>query len=262
MTLRFDAARFRTLAAGKHGLGRELSATEVTDSTNDDAFAAAAAGAADGTVLVSDVQRAGRGRRGNSWLSVQGEGLLFSVLVRRRLPTEGASLVSLATGLAVRAAVERRLAAAGSPAKPLLKWPNDVLAGGLKLAGILVESRIRRPEDPVTVIGVGLNLGRLPEEIGSIATSLLALGAPDLDREALLRDILDELGARLHDLSTARGGARVIQELDRFDGLRGARVSVGGVVGTATGIDPSGGLLITEESGAVHNLRAGHVEPA
>jgi BirA family biotin operon repressor/biotin-[acetyl-CoA-carboxylase] ligase len=261
VTIRFDAERFRTLVAKGHvGLGRELTATTVTDSTNDDAFAAAAAGAPDGAVFVSDAQRAGRGRRGNTWLSVSGEGLLFSALVRRRFPADSAGLVPLAAGLAVRAAAAARLASAGSTVTPSLKWPNDVLAGGRKLAGILVESRVRGQDEPVTVIGVGLNLGRLPEEIRPIATSLGVLGVPDRDREALLWDLLTSLDERLLDLGRTGGEARVVAELGRFDGLRGTRVSVGGVVGVAAGIDPNGRLLITDERGALHKLRSGHVE--
>jgi BirA family transcriptional regulator, biotin operon repressor / biotin---[acetyl-CoA-carboxylase] ligase len=260
VTGRFDAERFRALLpADAAELGRELHLTEITDSTNDDAFAAAGLGAPDGAVFVSDAQRAGRGRRGNTWLSVAGEGLLFSVLLRRRLPAECAGLVPLIVGLAVREAVARRLTFVGSSVTAMLKWPNDVLVGGRKLAGVLVESRIRGQADPLTVVGVGLNLGCLPQEITSFATSLAALGAPDENREALLRDLLDELSRRLRDLVEQGGLARAVLELNRHDGLRGQRVSVGGVAGVGSGIDPAGGLLITDERGAVHHLRSGHV---
>jgi BirA family transcriptional regulator, biotin operon repressor / biotin---[acetyl-CoA-carboxylase] ligase len=259
---RFDAERFRALvAAGTAELGAELHATTITGSTNDDAFAAAERGAADGAVFVSDAQRAGRGRRGNTWLSVAGEGLLFSVLLRRRFPAECASLIPLVTGLAVRETVARRLASAGSGVTPVLKWPNDVLAGGRKLAGILVESRIRGHDDPLTVVGVGLNLGSLPPEITSFATSLAALGIPDENREVLLRDLLEESARRLRDLVAEGGQARVVLELNRHDGLRGQRISVGEVTGLASGIDPAGGLLITDERGELRSVRSGHVNP-
>jgi BirA family biotin operon repressor/biotin-[acetyl-CoA-carboxylase] ligase len=262
VTARFQVEKFRALAAGGSGIGHELHATDVTDSTNDDAFAAAAAGAPDGSVFVSDAQRAGRGRRGNTWLSVAGEGLLFSVLIKRRIVADGATLLPLATGLAVREAVARRLAASGVGVTPLLKWPNDVLADGRKLAGILVESRVRGQDEPVTVVGVGLNVGRLSQEISPIATSLLALGVADEDREALLFDILKELTRRFLDLMAEGGRERVVSDLNRLDALRGTRVSVGGVVGVASGIDTGGGLLITDERGVLHNLRSGHVETA
>jgi BirA family transcriptional regulator, biotin operon repressor / biotin---[acetyl-CoA-carboxylase] ligase len=263
VTGRFDAGRFRgLLPADAAELGREIHVADITDSTNDDAFAAAGRGAPDGTVFVSDAQRAGRGRRGNTWLSVAGEGLLFSLLLRRSLPAESAGLVPLIVGLAVRETVARRLSSVGSSVTAVLKWPNDVLAGGRKLAGILVESRIRGQEQPLTVVGVGLNLGSLPPEITSFATSLATLGAPDENREVLLRDLLDELSRRLRDLVEQGGQARVVLELNRHDGLRGQRVSVGGVAGVASGIDPAGGLLITDERGAVHNLRSGHVNLA
>lgn len=262
MTARFRVESLRALAAGNAGIGQELHATELTDSTNDDAFAAAAAGAPDGSVFVSDAQRRGRGRRGNTWLSEAGEGLLFSVLLKRRFVADDGALLPLSTGLGVREAVARRLASAGVGVTPLLKWPNDVLAGGRKLAGILVESRVRGREEPVTVVGVGLNVGRLSREISPIATSLLALGARDEEREALLFDILRELTRRFRDLSEDGGPERVVSELNRFDALRGTRVTVGGVVGVASGIDTGGGLLITDDRGALHSVRSGHVEPA
>lgn len=262
MTFRFDAARFRALAGTASGLGCELRAAELTDSTSDDAFAAAASGAPDGAVFVAGSQRRGRGRRGNSWLSVAGEGLLFSVLLRRRFSPESAALLPLATGLAVREAVAQRLAAAGASVAPLLKWPNDVLAAGRKLAGILVESRVRGQEAPVTVIGVGLNLGRLPQEISASGISLAELGVPDEDREALLFALLEELTRRLKDVEREGGRQRVVEDLNRFDALRGARISVSGLAGVASGIDSSGWLLITDERGELHKVRSGHVEPA
>jgi BirA family transcriptional regulator, biotin operon repressor / biotin---[acetyl-CoA-carboxylase] ligase len=262
VTRRFDVERFRALSEpGAGGIGHELRAVELTDSTNDDAFAAAAAGVSDGAVFVSDAQRAGRGRRGNTWLSEAGEGLLFSVLLKRKLTADGA-LLPLATGLAVREVVARRLVRAGVRVTPLLKWPNDVLAGGRKLAGVLVESRVRGQDEPVTVVGVGLNLGRLPQEVGSVGTSLLELGASSVDREALLFELLGELTRRFRELGEPGARDRLVAELNRFDALRGVRVSVGGVVGLASGIDSDGGLLITDERGVLHALRSGHVEPA
>jgi BirA family biotin operon repressor/biotin-[acetyl-CoA-carboxylase] ligase len=262
VTARFDSARFRSLAGTAGGLGHELHAAELTDSTNDDAFAAAAAGARDGAVFVADAQRRGRGRRGNTWLSVAGEGLLFSVLLRRRIPPESAELLPLAAGLAIRETVAHRLASVGVSSTPLLKWPNDVLVAGRKLAGILVESRVRGQEDPVTVIGVGLNLGRLPQEISASGISLAELGVPDTDRETLLFALLDQLTRRLQDLDRDGGRERVAADLNRLDALRGTRVSVSGVVGVASGIDATGGLLITDDRGELHKVRSGHVEPA
>jgi BirA family biotin operon repressor/biotin-[acetyl-CoA-carboxylase] ligase len=262
VTTRFDVERFRALAAeDRGGIGHAVTAVELTDSTNDDAFAAAAAGAPDGAVFISDAQRAGRGRRGNSWLSEAGEGLLFSVLLKRSFAAAGA-LLPLAAGLSVRLAVAHRLARAGVSVTPLLKWPNDVLAEGRKLAGILVESRVRGQDEPVTVVGIGLNLGRLPEEICTFATSLLTLGVRSDDREALLFELLGELTRRFQALGETGGADRLVAELNRFDALRGTRVSVGRIVGLASGIDADGCLLITDDRGVCHALRSGHVDPA
>jgi BirA family biotin operon repressor/biotin-[acetyl-CoA-carboxylase] ligase len=128
------------------------------DSTNDVLLERAAAGAPAGTVVIAEAQSAGRGRRGRTWISAPGDSLTFSLLWRFAPGTAPAGL-SLAAGLAVVQALEK-VGAGGTAVQ--LKWPNDLLLGGRKLGGILIELLPGAPH--VAVIGIGLNL-RLPETL-------------------------------------------------------------------------------------------------
>ncbi|MGO9077648.1 MAG: biotin--[acetyl-CoA-carboxylase] ligase [Streptosporangiaceae bacterium] len=176
-----------------------------TGSTNTDLLAAARGGAPDGSVLVADVQTAGRGRLARNWVTVPGAALACSVLLRPAgVPVARRGWLPLLAGVAVAAAVR---AAAGVEAG--LKWPNDVLAGGGKLAGILAEQY----QDAV-VIGIGLNLTAVPAASpagtpgpvapgspacgpGALApTSLAAQGASRVGRDEVLAAVLDQLGRR------------------------------------------------------------------
>jgi len=146
-------------------------------------------------VVVAHHQSAGRGRLDRTWVTPPGSALTLSALLDPRLPDERWPLLPLAAGLAVLDAVRPR----GVPA--VLKWPNDVVIGETadggqrKLAGILVE-RVGRPA--LAVVGIGINVDMTPEELPTpVATSLRAEGARDLDRVALLGDVLRGLDDRL-----------------------------------------------------------------
>ena len=260
MTPAFDGERFRALARSLT-LGRECVVTRLTSSTNDDALAAARAGAPHGTLFVTDEQQHGRGRRGNTWHAPAGEALLFSVLLRPELPPERASSLALVAGLAVRAAVAEALAARGVDRAVRVKWPNDVVVDRVKVAGILVESQMRGEKLGAAVVGVGLNTGRLdlPPDVQARATSLAALGAP-VTREALLHTVLSELEMRLSRLEGhASPLSTLVTELSEHDALRGERVTVGDVEGTASGIDTVGNLKVVDATGRTHTVTSGHV---
>lgn len=260
MTAPFDGERFRALSASLT-LGKPCVVTTLTDSTNDDALAAARRGAPHGALFVTDEQRKGRGRRGNTWHAPPGEALLFSVVLRPELAAERAACLSLVAGLAVRAAVAHALALASVAKTALVKWPNDVVVERKKVAGILVESQMRGDRLGAAVVGVGLNVGRLelPDDVAARATSLAALGA-GVVREHLLTAVLTELAVRLGELErgeTPLGG--LVTELSAHDALVGEQVTVGGVTGTATGIDALGNLEVLDGAGRVHRVASGHV---
>lgn len=252
----FDSALFeRERAALGLTLGGSLHWQSETQSTNDDALAAAKAGAAHGSVFGAETQTRGRGRRGSEWVSTPGEGLWFSVLLRPQLDAELLSGLSLCAGLAVRAAVAQRVAA-----PVLVKWPNDVLAGGRKICGILVESQIAGPNISSVIVGIGINVTQtaFPEPLSAIATSLALLDATTLSREALLADVLQGLQHELQRL-TEQGLAGMAQALRAHDALLGRQLRVDAREGVGDGIDGSGRLLL-RSGDEVHAINAGHVE--
>lgn len=251
----FDAARCEAECAARGlRLGTRIEYKTVTDSTNDDALALARVGAPHGVVVFADRQRQGRGRRGTRWSAAEGTGLLFSVVVRPSGQASELSVLPLVVGLAVRQVVADRLT---TPA--LVKWPNDVLVGGRKICGVLVESHSQAGEVRAVVIGVGLNvrLEPFPPEIAERAVSLEALGASDLSRELLLADLLTVLEQQLRELEL-HGFAALQAEFARFDFLYGRRVTVGEHSGIARGIADNGALIV-ECDGVARQVMAGTV---
>lgn len=212
----------------------------VVDSTQDVAFALAGAGAPDGSAVVADSQRAGRGRRGRPWRDEPGASLLCSILIRPRLAPARWPLLSLAAGVAVAQALERTAAVSTR-----LKWPNDVVLGQRKLAGILLESR---PTTPGTVVvGVGINVGQrqFPAEIAATATSVRLVTGRSVEREALLRSLLEELAMcrrRLED----DGFAPIREAWMARSATLGTLVRVDGVRGRAVDLDADGALVIDD----------------
>jgi BirA family biotin operon repressor/biotin-[acetyl-CoA-carboxylase] ligase len=254
----FDAAAFRRLRTA-HGieLGEPLVVVAETTSTNDLALDAADAGARHGALFIADEQTKGRGRHGHTWTSPPGENLTFSVLLRPGLDVARASGLALVVGLAVRAAAARRVPGA----HVAIKWPNDVVVGTQKLAGILVESRLRGGALEALVAGIGINVGMrsLPEEIRSVATSLALLGDPSPGREAVLAEVLAEFEPRLDEFRQ-NGLGPLLSELREHDALSRVRLVAGGVRGMGAGIDADGALLVRDRDGQLHRVTAGSVE--
>jgi BirA family biotin operon repressor/biotin-[acetyl-CoA-carboxylase] ligase len=257
----FRVERFAEIAAERRlGLGHPISFRVTTGSTNDDALAAAREGAPHGALFVAETQTAGRGRRGNRWFGSAGQSVAFTVLLRPNLSAARASGLSLVGGLAVRAAVEAWLSAAGRNEAVLVKWPNDVVIGGRKLCGILAESQVRGSELVAVALGIGLNLGidGLSPELAETATSLASVGIANPAVEPLVADIFGALEPRLAEFSA--GGESTVTELRKHDALLGRRVRVGAEEGVARGINRSGSLLLRNEKGALLEVNAGHVE--
>jgi BirA family biotin operon repressor/biotin-[acetyl-CoA-carboxylase] ligase len=160
-----------------HDVGRELCCYEQIGSTNDRAKELAEEGAEHGTVVVAESQTAGRGRRGRAWVSPPGRNLYFSVVLRPELRPAEASELTLVASLAVCDALRHAGVDAG------IKWPNDLLASGKKIAGILTELAAEPDRVHWVVVGVGVNVNArvedFPEELRSEATSvLLERGTP------------------------------------------------------------------------------------
>ena len=242
-------------------LGRAYEFLPACASTNDVARARAAAGAAEGFVIVADSQSAGRGRLGRSWHSPPGQNLYLSLLLRPALPARQVAPLTLLAG----AALARTLAAAG--VTPRLRWPNDLLvpaAGEFrKAAGILTEMATSGEEVRHVVVGIGLNVNgqEFFPDLAQGATSLrLALGHA-CDRAKLLVDFLAAFEP-IYDDFLVRGPAVGLQEWRRHADLgRVCRIDQDGtkVEGVATDIDDSGALLVRDDAGRMHRIASGEM---
>lgn len=238
-------------------LGSPLWILEETTSTSDEAKAAARTGAPHGATWIAEQQTNGRGRQGRAWQSPPGENVLLSTLVRTTASPERVPPISLVVGLAVRDAVEQ---ATGAP-DVRLKWPNDVLIGGKKVAGILIETLVSGARVEAVIVGIGLNVHTraFPEDIAQRATSLALTTARSVRRGDVVADVLERLS---HDVELAlhRGLAPFRARLEAADALFGKRVSrEGGPSGTASGIDDSGGLRVLLDGGITEVWSSGEV---
>lgn len=254
----FDRVRFAAALTTRR-LGRELIARGTVESTNDVVWDALAAGAPDGIVAVADLQTRGRGRDGRNWLTPQGLGLAMSLLLRPGCERHTLTVLPLAAGLAVARALE----AAGADAR--LKWPNDVLIGPRKVAGILSESR-RGPEgDDAIVVGIGVNVlqreSDFPEALRSLATSLAVEGV-HTDRETVAAAILDAFEPLWTELDEA-GPAGIVEAWRRRATFWGrpltVRTPAGEITGTARTLAEDGALVLAGADGAPLRVVAGDV---
>jgi BirA family transcriptional regulator, biotin operon repressor / biotin---[acetyl-CoA-carboxylase] ligase len=204
----------------------------------------------EGTVAVTEHQTAGRGREGRPWEDVAGKALLFSLLLRPPAGTPTQQL-ALVTGLAVAEAVEESRDAAG------IKWPNDVLLAGRKVAGVLLEASAG-----VVVCGVGINVSQGERELPAGTTvpagSLLGVTGTAPDRAELLAALLEILEHR-HDTWCRSGLAPLLDELEARNALRGQRVEIGDEVGTAGRIAADGRLSLVRDDGSTALVGSGEV---
>jgi BirA family biotin operon repressor/biotin-[acetyl-CoA-carboxylase] ligase len=166
-------------------------------STNTAAMAAAASGAPEGSVFLAEEQTAGRGRGANSWQSPRSSGIYCSVVLRPKLPPSDVLTLSLATGLAVHAAIQQ----IDSHVDVDLKWPNDLLIGGKKVCGILTEMNAEATRVRYIVVGIGINVNQpnFPRELG--ATSLLLATRSEWSRVELVAALLKSLDREYRELS-------------------------------------------------------------
>lgn len=236
----------RPLLRGR--LGRPYRFVAECDSTQE---LARAGDPAEGTVVATDHQRAGRGRAGRSWQDEPGDGLLFS-LVLRPPATPALPQLSLVVALAVAEAVELQSGLAAG-----IKWPNDVEIDGAKVAGVLLEAA-----GGVVTCGIGINVnqeaGRLPAETRRPPGSLRAATGRRHDRAALLAAVLDAL-ERAYDTWRADGLASLLPRLEARSTLTGRSVEVGGARGVVEGIASDGRLRVTRDDGTPLDVDSGEI---
>jgi BirA family biotin operon repressor/biotin-[acetyl-CoA-carboxylase] ligase len=244
---------------------RRIDVVNETGSTNADLLARHAAGEdIRGAVLLAEHQSAGRGRNGRSWSAPPCSQIALSIGVDADgVPAEGWGWLPLLTGVALVDAVR-----SSTGIEAGVKWPNDVLVGAGKLAGILAE--VAAP-DPVIVVGLGINVTLTAQEApDSRATSLQMLGASMLDRDVLAGSILRELVARIEKWRTAKGpDTALVEDYRRCSSTLGSQVRAimpgdREIIGVAVDIDSLGRLRIDTGTDTV-TVSAGditHLRPA
>jgi BirA family transcriptional regulator, biotin operon repressor / biotin---[acetyl-CoA-carboxylase] ligase len=269
-----NARRLAAALVTEAGPWTRLDLRAETGSTNADVASAAREGEPEGLVVVAEAQTAGRGRRGRAWTSPPRAGLTTSVLLRpgvavpeREWPAAPPAAYGWLPLLAGVALVETVTGLAEVPA--VLKWPNDLMVGDLKCAGILAEGVPAGGGAPAVVVGIGLNVtlreGELPED--RPATSLQLAGAVMTDRDPLLRSLLRRLGDWYGRWRLAGGDASACGLLDAYRhhcGTIGRSVQVklpsgGELVGEAATIDADGLLVVRTADGRSQSVAAGDV---
>jgi BirA family biotin operon repressor/biotin-[acetyl-CoA-carboxylase] ligase len=253
---------------GTGWVGRTWRHVAACGSTNDEAAAWARAGAPAGAVVTADAQERGRGRLGRRWHSPSGDSLYFSLVLRPALAPREVPPVTLAAGVAVAEALAR------FEVTPQLKWPNDLLLGGKKVAGILTEMASARDRIEHLVVGIGVNLNAraFPDEIRAIATSLAeARGLPPertpdhtVDRALFAATLCERLEVWVERF-VADGAPAVVEGWKRFAPFFGTRLKVsagrGALEGVAEDLEPDGALRLRLDDGRIERVIAGEVVP-
>jgi len=237
-------------------IGQNVLYYPVIPSTMDVAKQAAKEGAAEGTIVITDHQTTGRGRFGRNWWAPPNSSILLSIVLHPRL--EQLRHLNMVATLAVAQSIEKV-----TGLKPVIKWPNDVLIGGKKVGGILVESEVEEERVNSTVIGIGLNVNLEPSsnpEIAETATSLREELGEEVSRLEMLRSLL---GAFEELYEALRKGEPIDKLWRRYLGTLGKQITVkcGEQVwqGYAESVDDEGNLLLRCPDGSLLTIVAGEV---
>jgi BirA family biotin operon repressor/biotin-[acetyl-CoA-carboxylase] ligase len=236
-------------------LGWPRLTVEDVPSTMDLATALAAEGAAEGTVVIARHQSAGRGRAGRRWETPPGTALLCSVVVRPAIPANGLMPLALLAGDAVAMAIQ---AMTGLEAR--IKWPNDVLVGDRKIAGVLIQAR-HAPDRTSMIVGIGINTAIPPGGLPDGATSMLAETGIVPTHDVLLKTVLAFFEQRYHDVLAGSVEGH-LHRISQHLAMIGEDVTVQegsqAVRGRLAGVDHDGALLL-EVAGARRRIIAGDV---
>jgi BirA family biotin operon repressor/biotin-[acetyl-CoA-carboxylase] ligase len=240
---------------------RILCRTE-TESTNLEAARLAEEGAIEGTVVIADAQSRGKGRLGRQWVSPPGVNLYCSVILRPAISPFDASQLTFLSAVAVARAI-----AACTHLTPRIKWPNDILIAGRKVAGLLNELSAETDQVKYVVLGIGVNLNmtsdQFPADLRSPATSLFLASGSRVDRVYFVQSLLKELDD-LYDTYLVDGYAPIRSAWLQQSCVLGCRVSVdagnGPLIGQVFGLDEQGALLVRRDDGTDERVLAGDVK--
>lgn len=244
-------------------IGRELVYFDDTDSTNDQAHALAKDGAAEGTVVIAEAQQAGKGRLGRRWMSPSGVNLYASIILRPPIaPRHAPQLTFLSAAAVARTICEI------TGLKPTVKWPNDVLIDGCKVAGLLNELDAETERIRYLILGIGVNVNmqadQFPNDLRYPATSLAMVSGAEVSRLLFTRNLLEQID-RLYHQYQLEGFEPIMQTWQDYFVLTGQQVEVdcqGRLLhGQVVGLDEDGALLLQMTDGRKERVLAGDVRP-
>ena len=233
---------------------------DATDSTNVQARRLAEAHAPHGTLVVSDRQDGGKGRRGRSWASPSGVGIWMSLILRPEIAPSSASMLTLAAALAVREGIREE-----TGLSPLIKWPNDLVLNGMKICGILTEMSTELMEIQYVITGIGINVNQreFPPEIRDTATSLSLEAGRSFRRSSLIAAILKAFEKDYAAFLKTGDLSLLLEEYNACLVNRGKEVCIldpsGEYRAVAEGIDENGSLLVTLPDGTRREIISGEV---
>jgi len=242
-------------------IGTTIHLLQEVDSTNDEAAALAGRGEADGTIVIAEAQRLGRGRMGRRWQSPRGLGLYLSVILRPTIPPHDAPVLTLMGAVAGTEAIERTTGLITA-----LKWPNDLIMHGRKVGGMLGEMAVEGSSLLHVILGIGINVNQVETdfdgELRQVAGSLRVEAGHPVDRTALVRSFCESLDG-WYERFLCDGPLPILEHARRRCLTLGrqvtARSSDQEISGLAVELDGDGRLVIRDARGASHRLLAGDV---
>ena len=253
-------------------MGRNCYSFEELESTNDRAFELAGSGAIEGTIVIAESQSSGRGRQGRAWISPGGVNIYASLVLRPSILPKRASQITLVAAVALAETLSLYLEGTGSMAR--IKWPNDIMVGGKKCAGILSEMKMKGREIDFMIVGIGINVNLkgsdIPCELSDIATSLyMERGGKVCDRARMINKICENM-ERWYKLYLARGFAEVKSAWNSYSDINGRQVKAASgstdgsflesyEEGLAMGINDAGALLLEKNDGTIVEIYAGDI---
>jgi len=242
-------------------MGKRIEHYSEISSTQDIAAELARSGAAEGTLVIAEMQKNGRGRKGRKWVSLPEGGIYFSLILRPNLTPSQAIQIPLIAGVALTKAINATVFL-----QPMIKWPNDIVVGQKKVGGILTEMNSEIDVVNHIVLGIGLNVNipasLLAEQTAGMVTSLIDECGAYTSRAKIIQCFLNEF-EMIYPKFLTSGFSAVRDEWKAFNNTIGSRVRVndGGkeIEGEALDIDIDGFLLVRKENGGVSKIISGDV---
>jgi len=242
-------------------VGKKIHYFQTLDSTNSQAYQLALNGAEEGEVVVAESQERGKGRLGRHWFSPPFLNLYLSVILRPNISPHQASLITLMAAVATADAIRKF-----SGLLPLIKWPNDILLGGRKVAGLLNEIQSEMDQIHFVILGIGINLNMdekmFSKEIESIATSLKIEMGQTISRKNFLQSLLQEL-ENWYTIFTKQGSVMILEAWRDRAQLKGRQIKVTSfgeiLIGVAVDVDSDGALILEMADGKRKRVVAGDI---